>query len=435
MFVRAWKMFCRILLIIGGLLTFIVLVELFRIYTLFYRYSPILAWTYVAVLSGLLLAGLLHAIRGMIRYPRSLKPPPPPAAGEATHHEMKRYCRYLTHYLQRLADNPRMTEEQQDLALRQIEEIDGVLKAHPLNDDLERTIQQTETDVIAPLLNTLDQEAEREVRRSVRDVMIGVMLSPYHSVDLLIVLYRNTAMVLRVVAIYSTRPLPREQFRTLRDVMRVVATVNFLYIGRNLLENLFAFVPVIGRITDDIGQGLGAGLFTSAAGHAAMHRCAAFRGWNKQEAAETLGAHMKDFVKDVKNIFTKDVLPDIKGRIIAEAPAEKAQQPGFWEQVNRGIGNALDSTMKAAGDWVVKPAVAGAQGILYGGPSDTLSPSDPPAAARSAPPGSPPSPHNHTHRRRRHRRRRRKKNGGMFRVFRTFGQRLKYTFRHKGYSE
>ncbi len=430
MFARAWKLFGRILLIIGLLLTFIVFIELLRIFIFLHRFSSILAWTYVAVLSGSLLAGLLYTVRGMMRYPRSLKPPPPPEIDEATHYEMRGYVRYLMRYLQRLAGNPGITEEQRKLARRHVDEIRGTLKAHPLNDDLVRMIQQTEGDVIAPILNTLDAEAEREVRRSVRDVMIGVTLSPYHSMDLLIVLYRNTAMVRRIVGIYSSRPAPREQFRTLRDVMRVVATVNFLYIGRNLLENLFAFVPVIGRITDDIGQGLGAGLFTSAAGHAAMHRCAAFRGWNKQEAAESLGANMKVFVKDVKNIFTKDVLPDIKGRIMAEAPAEKAQQPGFWEQVNRGIGTALDSTMKATGDWIVKPAVAGAQGMMFGVQRDAPPPAESPSTGSPRPPD-----HASGSRHRRRRRRHRKRNGGMFRIFRTFGQRLKYTFQHRGYSE
>ena len=75
----------------------------------------------------------------------------------------------------------------------------------------------------------------------------------------------------------------------LRDVLRVLITVNFLYIGRNLVENLFANVPLLGRVVDDMGQGLGAGLFTSAAGHAAIERCAAFRGWDKETSCHKPG--------------------------------------------------------------------------------------------------------------------------------------------------
>jgi len=44
----------------------------------------------------------------------------------------------------------------------------------------------------------LDEQAERIVRECVRDVMLAVVLSPYRSADLLIVLYRNGRMVLEL---------------------------------------------------------------------------------------------------------------------------------------------------------------------------------------------------------------------------------------------
>ncbi len=367
MFTNVWNIFCRVLLIAGVLITFIILVELFRIFMLFNRISPVLAWAYVIVIVCFLIMGIFYSLRRMILYPRAITPPPLPDDDEATYHEMRRYCKYLIRYLDRLSKNPGLHDHERASALNQINNIEGILKAHPLKDDLQRAIQNTEAEIIHPIINTLDELAEREVRRSVRDVMLGVTLSPYHSIDIFIVLYRNTAMIRRIMAIYYTRPPAREEYRTLRDVLKVVATVNFLYIGRNLVENLFAFVPVIGRIADDIGQGLGAGLFTSAAGHAAMHRSAAFRGWNKQEASETLSKNMTVFARDVKNIFTRDVLPDIKGRIMAEAPPDEARQAGFINNISLGIGKALDSTVKAAGNFIVKPAVAGAQGAVDSG--------------------------------------------------------------------
>jgi hypothetical protein len=194
--------------------------------------------------------------------------------------------------------------------------------------------------------------------------MMAVTLSPYPSVDLMVVVYRNGAMVLRLIRIYASRPAAREQLLILRDTLRVVATVNFLNVSRNLMESLFSKLPVIGPVVDDIAQGLGAGLLTSAAGHAAVGRCAAFRGWDKEEATETLARQARTFLADVKNIFTKDVLPEIKGRIRAETPAEAVEDPGFWNTVAKGISAAVDTTASTVDALILRPATAGTQGVV-----------------------------------------------------------------------
>jgi len=77
--------------------------------------------------------------------------------------------------------------------------------------------------------------------------MLGVTLIPYQGIDFIIVLYRNGAMVLNVATIFASRPAIGEQWMILRDVLKVVATVNFINVSRNLVESLFAHVPVLGR--------------------------------------------------------------------------------------------------------------------------------------------------------------------------------------------
>ncbi len=356
-FVHIWKWFTRALFLIGTLLGFLVLVELLRVFVFLRDLHPVAGWTYACVLLAGALACSLYVIRELKRYPRVLAPPTLPALPEeATHAELKRYTKYLITYGQRLLRNTHLTQKEREPLHNAIESISSHLQNHPLNDDLIRFIQQMDTDVLPPLLNRLRDLSEKEIRRSVRDVMLGVTLSPYHSIDILIVLYRNVTMILRIISIYETTPVPRAQWRILRDVVRVIATVNFLYVGRNLVENLFAFVPWVGRMADDIGQGLGAGLFTSAAGHAAIDRCATYQQWEKSAAAESLAAQSRDFLRDVRNIFTKDVLPDIKNRIISQSPESVVQEPGFWEKIQKGINNAFDATMRAAGGIFPLPA-------------------------------------------------------------------------------
>jgi uncharacterized membrane protein YcjF (UPF0283 family) len=350
MFHRMAQIIFRVLYVIGVGLTLLVLLEAVRLAVFFFQLHPIAGWSFIVLLTGLLMWGVGYIWREVGRYPPPLIPPPVPDLEQATHDQMKRYCRYLIRYLRRLSGNPHLEADQRAHLQDQLETMTALLGQHPLNEDLRHIITKTDTELLPPIQLTLRNCAEKEIRRSVRDVMLGVTLSPYHGVDILIVLYRNFAMVLRIIGIYENRPAARAQWRIVRDVFRVVATVNFLYIGRNLIENLFAFVPWVGRVADDIGQGLGAGLFTSAAGHAVIQRCATYRDWEKQAAVDSLAAQSRDFLRDVRNIFTKDVLPDIKTRIINEAPAEERRQPGFWDQVQGGLNSAFDATFKTVGN-------------------------------------------------------------------------------------
>jgi uncharacterized membrane protein YcjF (UPF0283 family) len=415
LFTPIWKLITRVTLVIGVFLSFLVLLELLRFFVFLYRLEPVLAWTFTGFVGVGVLVAALYVGGQLRKYPAPLKPPHLPPPGEATHQELKRYANYLITYQKRLAQNPNVPAPLRDVLLDEIETQQGLIGHHPLNEDLTQIIDKSTTQLLPPIHQALKEQSEKEIRRSVRDVMLGVTLSPYHSADLLIVLYRNFAMIFRVMAVYETRPSPRAQLRILRDVLRVVATVNFLYVGRNLIENLFAFVPWVGRVADDIGQGLGAGLFTSACGHAVIDRCSSYREWQKAAAVESLASQSRSFIRDVKNIFTKDVLPDIKNRIMSEAPAGQINEPGFWDNLQKGVNNAFDATLKTLGSILPTP--------------DQFEDEPVPAPAGGAPrprthtPPDRPYPHapDYTSSRRIKRRR------GVSRVLHTFGQRVKYT--------
>ncbi|MBN1270236.1 MAG: DUF697 domain-containing protein [Kiritimatiellae bacterium] len=367
MYKQAWRIVRNTLLLAGVLLGFVVAVELLRIFAFFHRIHPGLAWAYAAVLGFGVLAAVIYWIVQWASYPRVLAPPPRLDLARAGFNDLRAYCRYLLKYLDRLSRNSRLSDDERAAASNAIAELRDILHAHPLIDDLARGIEDIESKCVAPLLARLEEVAAAEVRHSVRDVMLGVSLSPFHSVDLLVVLYRNSAMILRIVRVYASRPAPREQLLILRDTLRVVAAVNLLNLGRTLFESLFANLPLIGRAIDDIAQGLGAGLLTSAAGHAAIARCAAFRGWDAEEATSSLADHAVHFFGDVKDIFAKDILPALKSRIRATTPAEAAEQPGFWDSLVRGVAKAVDATATAIGSYVIEPAMAGTAGVVKTG--------------------------------------------------------------------
>ena len=430
MFASIWKSACRIGLVIGALLTFFAFAEFARFTLLLYRLDPLWAYLFLSVTGVLALYGLLRMWRVYVRNPRALKPPPRPDLAEDGYKNLRRYCDYLLAYQQRLARNKRLPEETLLHLNEHLASARSTLDHHPINDDLRHIITQSENHIIPLAHQHLRNNAEKEIRDSVRDVMLGVTLSPYHSVDLLIVLYRNAAMVMRILTQFESRPPARMQARVLRDVLRVVATVNFLYIGRNVIENLFAFLPWVGRVADDIGQGLGAGLFTSATGHAAIERCTAYQSWDKDQAVDTLAAQTRDFIRDVKNIFTKDVLPDIKNRIINEAPSEQARDPGFWENFQRGVNAAFDQSIKAVGQLVPKPVWAAPMPheTLDDDEDDDLDTPPPSVRPNNAPQSQPrvvtaPASGHEPKKRRSSRNRR-----GVSRVLYTFGQRIRYTF-------
>ncbi|MCF7838398.1 MAG: DUF697 domain-containing protein, partial [Candidatus Marinimicrobia bacterium] len=315
MFSQSWRLIKRLT---GGLVLFLGLlglVEVLRAGLFLYRLNP---WA-AAAFGALILAGLLYLVGEWRRLPRVLQPPREPLNSAADIRVWLRYARYLARYLERLARNPNLDAAARAQGLAAAAGLREVLAHHPLRADLEREIARAEQETVTPLLAGLRRTAEAEVRRCVRDVMLGVTLSPYHSIDLLIVLYRNGAMVLRVSRVFAARPRAREEWLIVRDVIRVMAAVNLFHVSRMIFERLFTSVPLLGGSMHDIGQGLGAGLLTSAAGHAAIERCAAFRGWNRAQAVVNLAGQARRFFGDVRRIFTTDILPELKPRLRSEA--------------------------------------------------------------------------------------------------------------------
>jgi uncharacterized membrane protein YcjF (UPF0283 family) len=312
-----WKLIRTAVIVIGVLLTFFAVLELLRAYQTLHNFHPIAGYAFAAAVIGLLAWLVVYVWVNMAVFPKALKPPKIDDVESATDRQLKKYIQYLKRFLQRLISNPNLSDDDRSQISTVLLQLESQLpsdRTETLN-----LITSIEENHIKPVLKTLDAAASKQVRDSMRDIMVGVTLSPYKSADLLIVLYRNLVMVVRIVKVYRVRPSLGEQLRIFSDIINVIATVNYINMGKNLIEGIASRVPGIGRFVDDIAQGIGAGFMTTITGHAAMDRCRSFRGWNEVDAKKHLLSHVGDFYNDVKDIFFKDVWAGVRGRAGAAA--------------------------------------------------------------------------------------------------------------------
>ena len=336
-----WKLIRTAVIVIGVLLTFFAVLELLRAYQTLHNFHPIAGVAFAAAVIGLLTWLIIYVWANMAVFPKALKPPKIDDVESATDRQLKKYIQYLKRFLQRLASNPNLNDDESAHILNAVSK----LQEQTATDRPEciTLITAIEENHIKPVLKTLDAAASKQVRDSMRDIMVGVTLSPYKSADLLIVLYRNLVMVVRIVKVYRVRPALSEQIGIFSDIINVIATVNYINMGKNLIEAIASRVPGIGRFVDDIAQGIGAGFMTTITGHAAIDRCRSFRGWNEVEAKKHLLSHVGDFYNDVKDIFFKDVWAGVRGRAGAAATDAGDKVADAIDET----GSLLDSFVKA----------------------------------------------------------------------------------------
>jgi uncharacterized membrane protein YcjF (UPF0283 family) len=333
-----------VVVLFGVLLGFFAVLEVIRAFQTLYSLHPIAGFLFLLVLAG---GGVwlgVWFVRTVRQSPGALKPPAVGEIEQADSRQLGRWAKYQIRFCQRLLDNPALDANTKQKVQSGL---DSLKTAVASGTELPEKIKAVETEAIMPAIETLDKQANRQVRDCVRDVMLAVTLSPYKSVDLFIVLYRNVMMVGRIIRTYNNRPTLGQSIRIGLDVLNIVATVNYINMGKNLIEALASRLPGIGKLTDDIAQGIGAGFMTSIAGHAAIDRCRAFRRWNAQQAKAGLMGSVGDFYSDVRDIFFADVWGFVK-----------LHSGQATDQVKDTIYQALDQVAQTLGQCVLVPVKA-----------------------------------------------------------------------------
>ena len=338
-----WRLIRAAAVAAGALLSFLAVVEVLRAYLILREVSPWLGFGFI----GLLVLGLgWLAWRFLIAFwslPRAPAPPEVADPLQLSADEALECAAFLDHRIRQLLENSRLSDASAALG-----EVASRLRAEATPAGVARA--QTE---LAEILLPLDERAERIVRECVRDVMLAVVLSPYRSADLLIVLYRNGRMVLELAQLYQTRPSPIEQLRIAKDVVAIVATVNFLNFTEKFLEQLLERIPVLGQVGGDVTQGVGAALLTSATGHAAIARCKSITPFSRAVAQAQLAQRMSRFARDVKAILNEEVLPKLRPRFPALGGASEK------------LSAAFDATVDGMSDWIWRPIQKGTRELRH----------------------------------------------------------------------
>lgn len=350
-----WRALVTLTLILGVLLTFGAVIDLIRAYQVLYALHPVAGYLFLALLGSAVSYLVFRYVVTVFTHPRILMPPSVGDPAQASPPVLRRYARFLTRLSRRLGENDALSEERGAAALESTVRLRAALR----EDDpeaLREIVIREEKLGVRPAIDELERRAKREVRDCVRDVMLGVALSPWRSADLAVTIYRNSSMVMRIIRIFDNRPTFREQFLILKDILWIVATVNFLNFGTRLIQNLSASVPVLGRLTDDIAQGVGAGLMTSVAGHTAVERCGSFRDWDRIEASKKISKELGNFLADIRRMVTTDLLPEMRKPIEAQLPRGE-RKPGTFDRLSNSIEKAMDETAEALNDFLRNPVI------------------------------------------------------------------------------
>lgn len=337
-----WKLIRNTLIFVGVLLSFIALMEILRAYQTLHGIHPWLGYAFALIAAGGIIWMIVYYWIVVGSQPRVLTPPKITDFESASLRQIRKYALYLTRYLKRLSINPNLDETQQESARQARNTLDGLLVKSPNSETLLAAVHEIEQNTIRPLLRSIDRKASRHVRDCMRDVMIAVTLSPYRSVDLAVVVYRNVRMVIDLIRMYNTRPAVKEQLLIFYDIFSIIATVNYIHLGRNLIQSLGSKVPGVGRFLDEIAQGIGAGFMTTITGHAAMQRCRAFDGWNARKERDNLLAHIGDFYADVRDIFFKDVWGSV---IQTSGQALGSAREAVWSAIDE-TGQTLNKMVR-----------------------------------------------------------------------------------------
>jgi len=195
-----------------------------------------------------------------------------------------------------------------------ISELRGFYKNKPQAEYFERCIKEmpdysNDREAIKHIdnifLKPLDEEATRRVSNYCVQTGVGVAISPWASLDMLLSLWRSVKMIDDVAQVYGVRPSLPNRLRLFR---RVVNQLLFVGATELLTESVlaeFGFQGITSSLSARAGQGIGAGFYTAKIGIAAMRvtRPIAFTASNKPKMSAVAG----EMVSKIKRIFIKDI--------------------------------------------------------------------------------------------------------------------------------
>ena len=391
--------------VVAILVVALLLVEFFRIGLLFHRAHPLLAYAFVGIAA---IFAIVMAIRlfAFLADRKTLKAPWMPGTAW-DFRDYKAQCKYLVAVLKRMSRLDHLDSEARKSLRQSAYDVEETLGHHPLREDLARLVEKAEDKYIGEIHDVLRANAHLYIRDRMKSVVEYAVEPPFPVINPFVVLYSQVVMVTRIVDLYVARPALFEYYIVLRDVFRVITEGNFFKLGQRLFEGVYANSPPMGNAIDDLGQALTSIWLTRTVGEAAIQRCEALTPWTSEGAIAELEAQAVPCLTETKECLVNDALPTLRLRIRHSAPIGVQDVAGFSESITSGIAKAVDTVVKVVASQSPETAIA--------------------TARRTHSDSSPSWASEHHGVVKRVRRRRHSSDSRVFRVFKTFGQRVKYS--------
>jgi hypothetical protein len=316
-----------------------------RVFFLFRRLNPVLAIAFAAALVLLFIVFAFRTLRHKADR-RTLRAPVAPPPGDTDFHRLRTYARFLVHYLKRLADHPALPADARQRLRQQAYDLDDVIHAHPLADDLARAISKTRIEFLDPTLVDIRRAAVELARARMKSVVQDVIEPPFPVLHGFVVFYHQFMMICSIVDRHLAGPALFEYYTVIRDTVRVITRGAFLRIGQHLFEGVYANSPPMGQGAEDFGEALTSIWLTVSVAEAAMHRCSSLTAWTVEDAIEHLDRRTVEFLKITREELVREVMPLLKLRFRHSVPPGVADAAGFSDALSGGIEKAIDMVVQ-----------------------------------------------------------------------------------------
>jgi putative membrane protein len=292
-FRRIFKVFRWVSFGIIGVTVFVLAMQLAQIHGWLAAAHPAFGHAFLLLVAGVLFFCVGIPLARYIKVPVVLKPPELPSGDDAlTMAHVKRRVRFLSRYVASLRRNPLLADQrpQVEETLRICEDLARRIETVPNAAAAMKEVGEFETTRLDALLEPIDAEADKVIRREALGVGLATAVSPNGTLDAFIVLWRNANMVSRIANLYYGRPGARGSLIVLRDVSAATLLATYLEglsdMAGGLIGSLFG--GIAGTLAGPVIDGSVNALATLRIGYTARARCRSFQAWTEKSRAQAL---------------------------------------------------------------------------------------------------------------------------------------------------
>ncbi|WP_291077112.1 DUF697 domain-containing protein [Hyphomonas sp.] len=319
----------------------------FLFYRMFDDVHPLLGYSFVLLLAGLLLLLVGRPLVSFLSMPVAARPPHTPFDIENPDISLlSQRLRYDLKYLAMLKRNPLLAE---DVAAMD----DGLAAGRALlarfaiagTDSAAQVAAGLETfqkDHIEPHLKTLDAKVDKLIHAEAVGVGVATAFSMNGTVDAFVVLWRNANLIARISQIYFGRPHLGGTLLILRDVAAIVVVSRAMEDVTDMTGDVIG--GLLGRmgglIAGPVMDGAVNAMLTLKMGYLAKRRCRAFEGWSARQA-RSISAEALERVKKESGSVATDLLKRCGGLTSRAAWAAEQTMSGSrnaWSMVQGWFG-------------------------------------------------------------------------------------------------